>query len=303
VRDLRLFSRSDGDNRSNVDVHSLLDSTLRMARAALRHRARVIKDYGVIPEVLANEPRLGQVFLNLIINAAQALPDNASDTEEIRITTGLDAQGRVQVEVKDTGCGIPEELARRLFTPFLTTKPAGVGTGLGLVICQRIVSSLNGEISFESREGVGTTFRVLLPAAKPAPKSVHVRPVSQPVRQRGRVVIIDDEALVGNLLTKALGRDHKIFMFADARDALQHLRTNPHVDVILCDLVMPEMSGMEFYQTLLQTLPSLGARVIFLTGGAFTQTMLEFLERVPNLQLRKPLNIGELRSLVNDRIG
>ena len=302
VRDLRLFSRSDGDNRTNVDVHSLLDSTLRMARAALRHRARVVKEYGEIPEVLANEPRLGQVFLNLIINAAQALPDSASDTEEIRISTRVDAQGRVLVEVKDTGCGIPEELARRLFTPFLTTKPAGVGTGLGLVICQRIVSSLNGEISFESQVGIGTTFRVLLPAAKPARRSTQARPASQPVTQRGRVLIIDDEALVGNLLTKALGRDHNTHTFSDARKALEHLRADPRVDVILCDLVMPNMSGMELYQALVQTHPELSARVIFLTGGALTQTMLEFLERVPNLHLRKPLNIGELRAVVNDRI-
>jgi PAS domain S-box-containing protein len=303
VRDLRLFSRSDADNRSAVDVHSLLNSTLRMARAALRHRARVVKAYSEIPDVLANEPRLGQVFLNLIINAAQALPDNASDTEEIRISTGIDGAGRVRVEISDTGCGIPEELARRLFTPFLTTKPAGVGTGLGLVICQRIVSSLKGEISFESKVGAGTTFRVLLPAAKPSPRSLPVRPASQPVPGRGRVVIVDDEALVGNLLTKALGRDHSTYTFADAREALVHLKAHPEVDVILCDLVMPDMSGMEFYEALVQTVPTLSARVIFLTGGAFTQTMLEFLERVPNLHLRKPLNISELRAVVNERVG
>jgi PAS domain S-box-containing protein len=302
VRDLRLFSRSDADNRANVDVHSLLDSTLRMARAALRHRAHVVKDYHEIPDVLANEPRLGQVFLNLIINAAQALPEDGSDTEEIRIRTGVDAQGCVCVEISDTGCGIPEDVARRLFTPFLTTKPAGVGTGLGLVICQRIVSALNGEISFESKVNEGTTFRVVLPAAKSAPRSLPARPIARPAKQRGRIVIIDDEALVGSVLSKALGHEHATHNFADAREALQHLRSHPDVDVILCDLVMPDMSGMEFYEALVQTLPTLSARVIFVTGGAFTQTMLEFLERVPNLHLRKPLNIGELRAVVNDRI-
>ncbi|HTU57236.1 MAG TPA: response regulator, partial [Polyangiales bacterium] len=140
-------------------------------------------------------------------------------------------------------------------------------------------------------------------AAKPSPRSLPVRPASQPAPNRGRVVIVDDEALVGNLLTKALGRDHATYTFADAREALVHLKAHPDVDVILCDLVMPDMSGMEFYEALFQTAPTLSARVIFLTGGAFTQTMLEFLERVPNLHLRKPLNISELRAVVNERVG
>jgi CheY-like chemotaxis protein len=241
--------------------------------------------------------------LNLIINAAQALPENSENTEEIRIATGHDASGRVCIEISDTGCGIPEDVARRLFTPFLTTKPVGVGTGLGLVICQRIVTSLDGEIAFESKVGAGTTFRVLLPAAaKPHAIAQAVKATPPAPRQRGRVVIIDDEALVGTMLSKTLGRDHTIYNFTDARAALRHLHADPDVDVILCDLIMPDMSGMELYEALVQTLPTLSTRVIFLTGGAFTQTMLAFLERVPNLHFRKPLNIGELRSLVNERV-
>jgi signal transduction histidine kinase len=123
-----------------------------------------VRDLQPVPMVKANESRLGQVFLNLLLNAAQAIPDGAAAEHEIRIRTRTDGLGRVLVEVSDTGRGIPEELRARIFDPFFTTKPPGQGTGLGLAIAQGIAADHGGRIEVISRLGKGSIFRVVLPA-------------------------------------------------------------------------------------------------------------------------------------------
>src|SRR6185503_2144128 len=154
VRDLKVFSRAQEDRRGPVHVEQVLESTLRMARNEIRHRAKVVKSYGKVPRVDANEGRLGQVFLNLIVNAVQAIPEGNYERHEIRVSTKME-QGMVMISVGDTGAGIPPEVQRRLFTPFFTTKPAGVGTGLGLAISHRIITSLGGSISLDTEVGKG----------------------------------------------------------------------------------------------------------------------------------------------------
>ena len=150
VRDLKTLSRPDESNTSVLDVHRALDISVSMAWNEIRHRARLVKDYALdLPRVIGNEGRLGQVFLNLLINAAHSIPEGSANSNEIRVVTRADA-GRVVVEVRDTGTGIAAEHQRRLFDPFFTTKPQGLGTGLGLSICHTIVAALGGEIDFES---------------------------------------------------------------------------------------------------------------------------------------------------------
>ncbi|HVG59831.1 MAG TPA: AAA family ATPase [Hyalangium sp.] len=164
VRDLKTFSRGDEGRRGPVDVHAVLDLCANMARSEIRHRARLVREYGELPPVQANETRLGQVFLNLLVNAAQAIPEGTDvKSHEIRITTYRDEAGWAVVAVKDTGAGISPENLSRLFDPFFTTKPAGVGTGLGLSICHGIITGLGGRITIESELGHGTVFRVFLP--------------------------------------------------------------------------------------------------------------------------------------------
>ena len=165
VRDLKVFSRGETEEKSRVDPRRVLDSCVNMARGEIRQRARLIKRYDETPPVLANEARLGQVLLNLLVNAAHAIPEGDPEAHEIEVSTRQDHLGRVVIEVKDSGAGIPEEVKRRLFEPFFTTKSGGRGTGLGLSICKSIVSALGGEIGFESQVGQGTSFRVTLPAA------------------------------------------------------------------------------------------------------------------------------------------
>jgi PAS domain S-box-containing protein len=163
VRDLLIYSRSDDSPRGPVDVGRALDSALRMAGHELREHARVIVDRAEAPLVEANEARLAQVFLNLLRNAAQAIETAGGGGHEVHARCRTDARGWALVEIADTGCGIPPELRSQIFTPFFTTKPIGVGSGLGLSICQRLVSDLGGELAFDSEAGKGSVFRVALP--------------------------------------------------------------------------------------------------------------------------------------------
>ncbi|MBZ4422949.1 PAS domain S-box protein [Myxococcus sp. RHSTA-1-4] len=169
VRQLRVFSRVDDGKEDAVDVHRVLDSVTQMAASTVRARAKLVKEYGEVPPVQGNEGKLFQVFLNLVINAAQAIEEGHSESNEIRLTSYLDDGGRVVVAVRDTGHGIPPEHLRRIFDPFFTTKASGLGTGLGLSICDTIINGMGGHISVESSVGAGTTFRVALNVAPPAP--------------------------------------------------------------------------------------------------------------------------------------
>ena len=148
-----------------VAVRRVLDSSINIAWNEIRHRARLVKDYGETPLVEGNESRLGQVFLNLLLNAAHAIPEGETERNEIRVTTRTDGRGYAIVEVRDSGMGIPIAIRERIFDPFFTTKPVGEGTGLGLWICAGIVSALGGEVKVDSEIGRGSTFRVTLPPA------------------------------------------------------------------------------------------------------------------------------------------
>ena len=251
----------------------------------------------------ANEARLGQVFLNLIVNAAQAIEEGHADTNVIRIASGLDADGRAWVTVSDTGRGIPPDVQPRLFTPFFTTKPLGEGSGLGLSICHRILTALGGDISFTSELGRGTEFRVVLPVADPTqtPAREPSRPVRAAVR-RGRVLVVDDEPLITQAVTRTLALAHDVTAVNSAQDALGMLAQGQCFDVILCDLMMPQMTGMDLFDVLARELPRQAERVVFLTGGAFTQRAREFLATVDNPRLDKPFDARGLRSLIDELV-
>jgi PAS domain S-box-containing protein len=303
VRDLKIFSRAEEDNRGPVDVQRVLESSLRMAWNEIRHRAQLVREYEPVPPVEANESRLGQVFLNLLVNAVQALPDGYADKNQIRVRTRLDASGRVAAEVEDTGPGIPPEVLARLFTPFFTTKPRGVGTGLGLSICQRIVTSFGGEMSVESVVGRGTLFRVCLLSTEPRRDARStVPPGVEVAARRGRVLVVDDDPMSSTAVSRALAADHDIVTTDDADTALARIAQGERFDVILCDLMMPVKTGVEFHAELSVQAPDCAARVIFLTGGAFTVKARKFLDRVPNARLEKPFDLTHLRALVNAQV-
>ncbi|MFO0585047.1 MAG: PAS domain-containing sensor histidine kinase [Anaeromyxobacter sp.] len=165
ANDLRAFSRADPGERRPVDPRSVLDQAIAIAGPETRRRATIVKDYAEVPPVRASGPRLVQVFVNLIVNAAQALPENQPAANTIRLAA-READGWVELAVADSGTGISPEHLERLFEPFFTTKPAGVGTGLGLAICRDIVTAHGGTITAASPPGSGAVFTVRLPAER-----------------------------------------------------------------------------------------------------------------------------------------
>lgn len=300
VQDLRVFSRPEDDRREALDIHRVLESSLRMARNELRQRARVILKFGSVPLVDGNDGRLGQVFLNLIVNAAHAIPEGRVGQNAITIQTRAEGP-MVVVEVSDTGSGIPPDIMPRIFDAFFTTKPIGVGTGLGLAICHRLVTAMNGRIEVESRVGAGTTFRVFLPRARSG--RTQEIPVARPAQTTpGRtcsVLIVEDEPALGRVLERLLA-PHKVTAVTRASDALARIRAGESFQLILCDVMMPEMTGMDFHAELSKTHRSVADKIVFMSGGAFTASARSFLENIPNRRLDKPLDTNRLRRLADE---
>ncbi|MDB4970822.1 MAG: sensory box histidine kinase/response regulator [Myxococcales bacterium] len=299
VRDLKIFSRSPTDEaRGVVDVKAIMESSLRMGWNEIRHRARLVKHYGVVPAVDANEGRLGQVFLNLLVNAAQALPEGRAEHNEIHVSTRLEGE-RVIVEVRDTGPGIAPEIIGRVFDAFFTTKAVGVGTGLGLAICHRIVADVGGELTVASELGKGATFRVSLPIGRKE-ETMPLQPPTTvaPASRRGRVLIVDDEVLLLQIVKRVLSKEHDVVALASAKEALALCAGGDTFDLILCDLMMPEMTGMDFHHELSLVAPDQANRMIFLTGGAFTAKARHFLSDTPREHLEKPFDPANLRAIV-----
>jgi len=296
-RDLRSFARPDDTQIGPVDVRRVLQSSLSMAQNEIRHRAKVVRRLGQVPRVRGNESRLGQVFLNLLINASQAIPEGRADENEICVEVGLDASGRVLVTISDTGAGIESSSLEDVFTPFFTTKQ---GVGLGLAICRDIVASHGGDIEVESEVGRGTTFRVRLPTDETPVAPEAPLPVAATSGRALSVLIIDDEPAILELLSQVLGTEHRVKTADRAREAFAWLAAGAQFDVILCDLMMPEMTGMEFYSKVLEKLPEIAPRVVFLTGGAFTPSARQFLATTSNLCVEKPFRNAALRELVRE---
>jgi PAS domain S-box-containing protein len=299
VRGLKTFSRVEKETIEVTDLIPVLELAINMTLNEIRHRARLIKDYGKVPLVDVDGPRLGQVFINLLVNAAQSFGDGNAVANEIRVVTSTDLAGRAVVEIRDSGQGIPPEILNRIFDPFFTTKGIGDGTGLGLAISRNIVAAMGGEILVQSRLGRGASFRVILPPST----SVELPPVTanaepEPHSPRcASVLVVDDEASVGLAIRRVLGT-HDVTTVTSARDALRVLAAGKDFDVVLSDLMMPGMSGMDLYRELLRLYPHLARKVVFLTGGAFTADASSFLDRVDNERVEKPFDSQKLRELV-----
>jgi two-component system, cell cycle sensor histidine kinase and response regulator CckA len=309
VRSLQTFSRPENETRAPLQLSRLLDATLPMVANEIRHRARLVKQYDPVPDVVANEARLGQVFLNLLLNAVQALPEEHAESNEIRLRLRAPSPDRVCVEVSDNGIGIPPQVRGRIFEPFFTTKPVGIGTGLGLTICHGIVTSLGGALTFESEVGKGTTFRVELPAAGRTMGANAVARISSEAptppkpAATGRILVVDDEPIVCFSLERLLSTEGEVVALTSARQALALIRSGERFDIILCDLMMPEMDAPVLYEEIRRIAPSQAERMVFVTGGAFTVRAREFLESVPNPRLVKPFDVEALVELVRSRIG
>jgi two-component system, cell cycle sensor histidine kinase and response regulator CckA len=268
----------------------------------IRHRARLFTELDEVAPVEGNAQRLEQVVLNLLMNATQALPEGRPGNQ---ITVSLHtADETAVIEVTDNGDGIPAEALPHIFDPFFTTKPIGVGMGLGLSICHGIVTSHGGAITVEASGGKGTTFRVALPlrkAVSPPPDTPQpARTATVPSGARRRVLVVDDEPALGEIIRRRLEADCAVDVVTDARQALAKIAAaaGASYDLVLCDLMMPEMTGMELHALVAREHPGVERRFVFMTGGAFTPKASQFLAEVKNQCLEKPFDMDVVRSLL-----
>jgi CheY-like chemotaxis protein/anti-sigma regulatory factor (Ser/Thr protein kinase) len=272
-----------------------------MAMNEIRHRARLVKDLAPVPGVRGTETRLGQVFINLLVNAAQAIAAGSKADNEIRISTMTDEDGRAVICISDTGPGIAPDVLDHIFEPFFTTKPTGVGLGLGLFVCHGIIKGLGGTLTAESPPGAGATFVVTLPPAAPRAETAdRAAPASAARPRRARILAVDDEPQVLRSIQRALGA-HEVVVADCGRDALARLATDQSFDLILCDLMMGDMTGMDLHKQLGGRSTGLAERIVFMTGGVFTDGAREFLAGVPNVCIEKPFDLVALRAMVAAR--
>ncbi len=305
VRGLGTFSRVGEDRRVPVDVGRVICTAMDMARNQIKYRARFVSDLSETSPVTANDGRLCQVFLNLLVNAAQSIDEGNAEDNEVGVRTWQEGD-EVVAEVWDTGRGIAVEHLERLFDPFFTTKKQGVGTGLGLSISNSIVREYGGRIDVTSEPGVGSRFVVRLPvhsAARPevaAAEEPRETPNAAP-DPRGRILVIDDEAPLRAAMRRML-RGYDVVEAASGDEGRRLLTADSRFDVVLCDMMMPGTSGVELHRWLMRVNPGLAQRVVFVTGGAFTPRTREYLAQVGNTRIEKPFDVPKFQKMVAELV-
>lgn len=298
VRDLKSLSGGGQVADGLVDLSAVLDVCANMAEHEARHRARLVRDYDDLVYVRANEARLGQVFLNLLVNAAQAIPEGNLGDNEVRVTMERTDGDRVVVEVRDTGLGIAPEHKDRIFEPFFTTKESS-GTGLGLSISHAIVAALRGTITVDPVAPHGTCVRVTLPC-QPDLTSDHerrARPARRAPEARGRrprVLVADDERMVAQMIRGMLD-DCEVSIAPSGLAAIALLATE-RFDVILLDLRMSDGTGADVMRWLVEHQPEMQPRVILMTGGSAEEILDPEPWGVARPVLSKPFDLAALRA-------
>ena len=315
VRAMRAVGHPErGEAPSEVDLLAELQGALTMARNQVTQRARLDLELPDGPlRTRATLGTLGGAFLNLLLNAAQAIPDGSPSAHRVAVAVRA-ADGRVVVEISDTGVGMPAEVLARAFEPFFTTRGIGQGSGLGLSIARGAVEAAGGQVELWSEPGRGTTVRCTLPLlaveaqpAVPRPVDVAAAPrrdgVAIAPAPRRCVLVLDDEALVRRSMARMLAREHDVTTLGSGAEALERLAGGERFDAILCDLMMPDLDGMAVYQALQGRWPELVSRLAFITGGAFSDRAERFLAEHPVRVLHKPVDGQALRRLVSELAG
>ncbi len=297
VRGLRVFAAPSKEERKPVQLSAVVKTAVRLSGSMLSSRAPVAIDVSDELVVLGDESELVQVVLNLLLNAAQALRPGALHQQ-----VGVSAQAElplVRLEVTDTGTGIAPKHLRRVFDPFFTTKPIGEGTGLGLAISHSLVTAHGGDITLANRPTGGCCVTVRLPAATwsslDTPLPTAVKPVKAP---RARVLVIDDEPLMRSALLRGLTADHDVAQAADGVEAVVMLDRDRRWDVVLCDVMMSGLNGLDVLERVTRFDPDLARRFVFITGGAWDPEVQRRLQALPNQRVEKPVSLLELREVI-----
>jgi PAS domain S-box-containing protein len=256
-----------------------------------------------LPLVWGDRHQLHQVMVNLVTNAQQAMREVAGP-RHLTLATGVDAGERqIWLEVRDTGPGVAAALQQQIFEPFVTTKPPGMGTGLGLSLSQEIVERHGGTIRLGQAAPQGAVFRVTLPMDAPREAALEATPpVEAPAIRGKRVLVVDDEPGIASVVAEVLALDeHIVETAAHGGEALAKVCTHPY-DLIISDIRMPEVDGPNFYRALARRDPQLLPRLMFMTGDTLNASTREFLEQTRVPCVRKPFTLVEIRAIVQQTL-
>lgn len=311
IKQLRIFSHPSQQDLTPLELGPIVRSVFALVDQELHGRVSLVLDSEEIFKVRANEDQLRQILLNLIINSAHSIPPSRMDG---KILVHFEPQGSyVIIQVTDNGCGIPAENLRRVFDPFFTTKPVGQGTGMGLAIVRDLITKMGGSIVLESKVDQGTCASLTLPAWSDPQVMCSLPPVKQPPTQplmdqtieksqRISIVIIEDEISLLLPMRKMLAKEYDVLTFSDSLEGLRCLMDREPPDVIICDLNMPVMNGLELWRTVTAAKPYLAERFLFFTGGD-SENLLGANQEATHRVLEKPVSRSELvaaiRSIVS----
>ncbi len=294
VGDLKTFSRSESQDET-LDVNELVRVAARMLEKTISYRAQLRLELEPLPATRGNRSRLTQAVTNLLLNAAQAIAEGNPGANYVRLATAVAGQ-QMHVVVEDTGVGMTADVQRHLFEPFFTTKPVGEGTGLGLSLTHEIISQHGGTIAVRSEPGRGTTFTLSLPlrlAGRPRPRLP--APAAPQVAQveQVKVLLVDDEPLVLRAYHRQLRSSFDVTATTSGGEAIELIRRNAY-DVVVCDLMMPDVDGPAVYEAAIAHQPELAKRFVFVSGGAFTERTRRFAAELGDALLDKPIDLAVL---------
>jgi PAS domain S-box-containing protein len=295
VRALRFFGRDDDEPLGPVSLVDAVAAAERLVAHEFRPRGRIVKQLGELPPVAGVARQVEQVFVNLLLNAAHAMPEEREGTVTVRATVTPE---HVVVLVEDDGCGIPPEHLQTIFEPFYTTRSGGAGMGLGLSISRDILVRAGGDLLARSTVGRGTTMEARLARMQPETPRPVATPPSQPRpegRAQQRILVVDDEPLIVRSLVKILEK-HGAAVFGETvpERALPLILGEPPFDAIVCDVMMPGLMGIDLHERVARDKPGREARFVFITGGTYTVRARDYLDRIPNACLAKPLDMPAL---------
>jgi CheY-like chemotaxis protein len=297
VRDLKTFSRPASESKGPVDLDKVLNAAVSMARGDLQHRARLVIDAGVVPLVKGSEPHLAQVFLALLLHAALGIEEGHVDAGEVRVTARQTSPGEVTVDIVSTGGGSRESGAAGILD-LGSAEADDERTGFGLTFCRRVVEEYGGAISVDAEAGTSSSIHVRLMVSTDAPALAETPSREKGGARRARVLVVDDEPRIGSAIARILSPVHEVTAVHTATEAIDRLESGEDYDVILCDLMMPQMSGADLYRSLEARVPRFTSRMVFMTGGPFSMRGASLLETVPNRRLEKPFSPETLRAVV-----
>ena len=300
VRDMQTVWKDDNEPLAPMCINTVLETTVEVAGGLSSSRIRVLRALGTVPDVLGNKARFGQAILNLLVNAVQAIAEDA-ENGQVTITTRTGPLGEALISISDNGSGIRPEIRASIFEPFFTTRSRS-STGLGLSVCHGIVASMGGSIAVESVVGTGTTISLSFP---PAAQPESDRDIASAAPLFGldalRVLVVDDEPAIGRVLALILGADHKVTV-TDGGEMGVACALAEEFDIVLCDLRMNDLSGADLFEKLRRDRSGLERRIVFMTGGAFTASDRAFIAKVANVVIEKPIDRSELNRAMRETL-